>query len=57
MKENNTDKPHYIDHRSRLRDRFIHQGINGLQPYEIIELFLTFVIPQKMLNRQQKKRR
>ena len=48
MKEkNNTDKPHYIDHRSRLRDRFIHQGINGLQPYEIIELFLTFVIPQK----------
>ena len=56
MKENNTDKPHYIDHRSRLRDRFIHQGINGLQPYEIIELFLTFVIPQKMLNRQQKKR-
>jgi len=48
MKEkNNSDKPHYIDHRSRLRDRFIHQGINGLQPYEIIELFLTFVIPQK----------
>jgi len=48
MKEkNNTDKPHYINHRSRLRDRFIHQGINGLQPYEIIELFLTFVIPQK----------
>lgn len=48
MKEkSNIDKPHYLDHRSRLRDRFIQQGISGLQPYEIIELFLTFVIPQK----------
>ena len=46
-KKINTNKPHYIDHRSRLRDRFILQGISGLQPYEIIELFLTFVIPQK----------
>jgi len=40
-------KPHYIDHRTRLRNRFLKQGINGLQPYEIIELFLTFVIPQR----------
>ncbi|MBN3034188.1 MAG: hypothetical protein JW861_01265 [Bacteroidales bacterium] len=40
-------KPHYLDHRNRLRDRFIRQGIYGLQPYEIIELFLTFVVPQK----------
>ncbi|HAW59176.1 MAG TPA: hypothetical protein DCX03_09240 [Bacteroidales bacterium] len=46
-KENNIEKPHYLNHRSRLRDRFLQQGINGLQPYEIIELFLTFVIPQK----------
>ncbi len=46
-KKSNTDKLHYLDHRSRLRDRFIQQGISGLQPYEIIELFLTFVIPQK----------
>ncbi|MBW6480296.1 MAG: DNA repair protein RadC [Bacteroidales bacterium] len=46
-KKNNTDKPHYLDHRSRLRDRFIQQGISALQPYEVIELFLTFVIPQK----------
>lgn len=41
------DKPHYLDHRSRLRNRFLKQGISGLQPYEIIELFLTFVVPQK----------
>ena len=40
-------EPHYLEHRTRLRNRFLEQGINSLQPYEIIELFLTFVIPQK----------
>ena len=40
-------EPHYLDHRTRLRNRFLEQGINNLQSYEIIELFLTFVIPQK----------
>lgn len=45
--KNNTAKPYYLEHRSRLRSRFTEQGINSLHPYEIIELFLTFVIPQK----------
>jgi DNA repair protein RadC len=45
--KNSNSKPHYLDHRTRLRSRFIEQGIISLQPYEIIELFLTFVIPQK----------
>jgi len=44
---NKISKPHYLEHRTRLRNRFLDQGINSLQPYEIIELFLTFVIPQK----------
>lgn len=39
--------PHYIKHRTRLRNRFLAQGMSGLQDYEIIELFLTFVIPQR----------
>jgi len=39
--------PHYTEHRTRLRQRFLAQGINSLQDYEIIELFLTFVVPQK----------
>lgn len=43
----NSKKPHYLDHRIRLRSRFLEHGIDSLQPYEIIELFLTFVIPQK----------
>lgn len=46
-KTNEKSTPHYIEHRTRLRNRFLSQGINGLQDYEIIELFLTFVIPQK----------
>ncbi|MGE3063899.1 MAG: RadC family protein [bacterium] len=41
------NKPHFINHRTRLRERFMNQGVEGLQPYETIELFLTFVIPQK----------
>ncbi|MBK6507281.1 MAG: hypothetical protein IPG02_16900 [Ignavibacteria bacterium] len=45
--EKEISEPHYLDHRARLRNRFLEQGINSLQPYEIIELFLTFVIPQK----------
>lgn len=47
MEKNKNIKPHYINHRTRLRERLLNQGIDGLQPYEIIELFLTFVIPQK----------
>jgi len=49
-----TSKPHYLDHRKRLRQRFLNQGIDSLQEYEIIELFLTFVIPQKDVKKQAK---
>lgn len=45
--EKEIPEPHYLDHRTRLRNRFIENGISGLQDYEVIELFLTFVIPQK----------
>lgn len=44
---NTTSSPHYLNHRDRLRKKFLEQGITCLYPYEIIELFLTFVIPQK----------
>lgn len=40
-------KPHYLDHRMRLRNRFLNGGISCLIDYEVIELFLTFVVPQK----------
>lgn len=40
------DSKHYIGHRTRLRDRFM-QDPAGLQEYEIVELLLTYAIPQR----------
>ena len=40
------DSKHYIGHRTRLRDRFM-QNPAGLQEYEIVELLLTYAIPQR----------
>ena len=39
-------EPHYKNHRSRLRNKFMHYP-ESLQEYEIVELLLTYVIPQK----------
>jgi DNA repair protein RadC len=48
MSSNNTNNANKnADHRKRLRNRFVSNGLDHLYPYEIIELFLTFVIPQK----------
>ncbi|OFY09304.1 MAG: hypothetical protein A2X05_12720 [Bacteroidetes bacterium GWE2_41_25] len=54
MTKTKIDNPHFLNHRQRLRDRFNSHGINGLQDYEIIELFLTFVIPQKDVKQEAK---
>lgn len=40
-------KPHYINHRKRLRKRFMDLGLDSLADYEVIEILLTFSIPQK----------
>lgn len=42
-----TDKPHYVDHRKRLRERFQRAGANGMQDYELLELLLTYAIQRK----------
>jgi len=44
--ENKSDK-HYLGHRKRLRDKLTQSGIENLQDYEIVELLLTFSIPQR----------
>ncbi len=38
---------HYLGHRKRLRERFNFIGSHSLQEYEIVELLLTYVLPQK----------
>ncbi|MGO9393502.1 MAG: JAB domain-containing protein, partial [Desulfobaccales bacterium] len=40
-----SDKPHYLGHRQRLRNRFLQGGPRALQDYELLELLLTFAIP------------
>ena len=40
-----SDKPHYLGHRQRLRNRFLQGGPRALQDYELLELLLTFSIP------------
>jgi len=40
-------KPHYLEHRKRLRERFQKAGSEGLHDYELLELLLTYAIPRK----------
>jgi len=40
------DRPHYLKHRQRLRERFIKNGLAGFADYEIVELLLTLAIPR-----------
>jgi len=41
------EKPHYVGHRERLRERFQKAGTEGLHDYELLELLLTYAIPRK----------
>ncbi len=41
------DRPGYLEHRKRLRERFRKNGIEGMHDYEILELLLTYAIPRK----------
>ena len=41
------DKPGYLGHRKRLRERFLKNGIEGMHDYEILEFLLTYAIPRK----------
>jgi DNA repair protein RadC len=39
--------PHYLEHRKRLRERFLKGGFEGFGDYEALELLLTYAIPRK----------
>ncbi len=41
-----TEKPHYLGHRDRLRDRFREAGATALPDYELLELLLFRFIPR-----------
>jgi DNA repair protein RadC len=44
---NGSDKPHYIGHRDRLRERFLAAGADALPDYELLELALYAAIPRR----------
>lgn len=41
-----SDRPHYLGHRQRLRERFLQAGFAGFADHEIVELLLTLAIPR-----------
>ncbi|MGH6871532.1 MAG: RadC family protein [Rhizomicrobium sp.] len=43
------DAPHYLDHRQRLRTRFLDGGAEALPDYELLELVLFAAIQRKDL--------
>lgn len=49
MQNNNQSnkEKHYLGHRKRLRERFNKIGAHSLQEYELLELLLTYVLPQR----------
>jgi DNA repair protein RadC len=40
------EKPHYLGHRERLRERFVSAGHGALPDYELLELLLFRLIPR-----------
>ena len=46
-KRSGGDKPHYHDHRARLRQRFDEAGAGALADYELLELMLFRTIPRQ----------
>jgi DNA repair protein RadC len=40
------EKPDYLEHRQRLRERFRKGGAEGMHEYELLELLLTYAIPR-----------
>lgn len=40
----------HAGHRQRLRERFVEQGVEGFHPHELLELLLSYAIPQKDTN-------
>ncbi|HTQ14390.1 MAG TPA: DNA repair protein RadC [Rhizomicrobium sp.] len=43
------EEPHYLEHRQRLRGRFLEGGADALPDYELLELVLFAAIPRRDL--------
>jgi len=41
------DAPHYLEHRKRLKKKYIDSALDAFYDYEALEFLLTFAIPRK----------
>lgn len=41
------DKPHYLGHRQRLKERFLKNGAEAMQDYELLEILLFLAVPRR----------
>ena len=41
------NKPHYLEHRKRMKDKYRKSGFDGFHDYEALELLLTYAIPRR----------
>lgn len=48
------DRPHYLGHRDRLRERFASAGPDALADYELLELYLCLAIPRRDVKKTAK---
>jgi DNA repair protein RadC len=48
------EKPDYLGHRKRLREKFLRSGVDGFNDYEIVELLLTLGKPMTDVKPQAK---
>ena len=47
MAEDEKTKNYAIGHRERVRRKFLENGFNGFEDYEVLELLLFYVIPRR----------
>lgn len=55
MTSKQNDKPLYLGHRERLKDRFLKDDGISMADYEFLELLLTFAIPRRDVKDDAKK--
>jgi len=49
-----SELPHYLKHRQRLRERFLKTGLAGFADHEVVELLLTLCIPRRDVKERAK---
>lgn len=52
--KDDSQKPHYLGHRQRLRERFLKSGFAGMVEHEVVEILLVLALPRKDVKKPAK---